>query len=90
MSLRQLEFSRQTECLRAYLDGLAQAAGHSDRRVPNENYTKELMLPIERKRIESMATSLAPRDVMQLHQSLHRATAVSGKEQNGASGTATA
>src|ERR1035441_11048998 len=72
MSLRQLEFSRQAERLQAYLDGLTEAAGHADRRVPMENYTKGLMLPIERKSVEPMAARLAPGNVRQMHQSLHQ------------------
>ena len=63
MSLRQLEFSRQAERLQAYLDGLTEAAGHADRRIPMENYTKGLMLPIERKSVEPMAARLAPGNV---------------------------
>ena len=69
MSLRQLEFSRQAERLQAYLDGLTEAAGHADRRVPMENYTKGLMLPIERKSVEPMAARLDPGNVRQMHQS---------------------
>ena len=75
MSLRQLEFSRQAERLQAYLDGLTEAAGHADRRVPMENYTKGLMLPIERKSVEPMAARLAPGNVRQMHQSLHHVVA---------------
>src|SRR5208283_3774575 len=75
MSLRQQEFSRQTERLQAYLDGLTEAAGHADRRVPMENYTKGLMLPIERKSVEPMAARLAPGNVRQMHQSLHHVVA---------------
>ena len=75
MSLRQLEFSRQAERLRAYLNGLTEAAGHADRRVPIENYTKGLMLPIERKSVEPMAARLAPGNVRRMHQSLHHIVA---------------
>ena len=75
MSLRQLEFSRQAERLQGYLDGLTEAAGHADRRVPMENYTKGLMLPIERKSVEPMAARLAPGNVRQMHQSLHHVVA---------------
>ena len=75
MSLRQLEFSRQAERLQAYLDGLTEAAGHADRRIPMENYTKGLMLPIERKSVEPMAARLAPGNVRQMHQSLHHVVA---------------
>jgi SRSO17 transposase len=75
MSIRQLDFSRQAERLQAYLDGLTEAAGHADRRVPMENYTKGLMLPIERKSVEPMAARLAPGNVGQMHQSLHHIVA---------------
>ncbi len=75
MSRRQLEFSRQAERLQAYLDGLTEAAGHADRRIPMENYTKGLMLPIERKSVEPMAARLAPGNVRQMHQSLHHVVA---------------
>ena len=75
MSRRQQEFSRQAERLQAYLDGLTGAAGHADRRVPIENYTKGLMLPIERKSVEPMAARLAPGNVRQMHQSLHHIVA---------------
>src|ERR1017187_8995836 len=75
MNLRQLDFSRQTGSLQAYLDGLSEAAGHADRRIPMENYTKGLMLPIERKSVEPMAARLAPGNVRQMHQSLHHVVA---------------
>jgi SRSO17 transposase len=72
MSFRQQDLSRQRERLRVYPDGLTDAAGHADRVVPIENYTKGLMLPIERKSVEPMAARLAPGNVRQTHQSLHR------------------
>ena len=75
MSLRQRDFSRQGERLQIYLDGLTEAAGHADRVVPIENYTKGLMLPIERKSVEPMAARLAPGNVRQMHQSLHHIVA---------------
>ena len=40
-----------------------------------ENYTKGLMLPIERKSIEPMAARLDPGNVRQMHQSLHHVVA---------------
>jgi SRSO17 transposase len=52
MSRNQLNSSRQVERLQAYLDGLTQVAGHADHVVPMDNYTKGLMLPIERKSVE--------------------------------------
>jgi len=75
MRPRQLDFSRQGERLQVYLDGLTEAAGHADRVVPIENYTKGLMLPIERKSVEPMAARLAPGNVRQMHQSLHHIVA---------------
>jgi SRSO17 transposase len=75
MSRQRTDFSRQPDRLQAYLDGLTQAAGHADRVVPFENYTKGLMLPIERKSVEPMAARLAPGNVRQMHQSLHHVVA---------------
>jgi len=75
MSRRQQEFSYQAERLQAYLDGLTGAAGHADRIVPIENYTRGLLLPIERKSVEPMAARLAPGNVRQMHQSLHHIVA---------------
>src|SRR5271167_2396756 len=67
--------TNQQERLAAYLDHLTQSAGHADRVVPMANYTKGLLLPIERKSVEPMATRLAPDKVRQMHQSLHHIVA---------------
>ena len=75
MSRQQPRFSRQAERFQVYLDGLARAAGHADRVIPIENYTKGLMLPIERKSVEPMAARLAPGNVSRMHQSLHHIVA---------------
>ena len=75
MSSKKADFSRQPERLQGYLDGLTQVAGHADRVVPLENYTKGLLLPIERKSVEPMAARLAPGNVRQMHQSLHHIVA---------------
>jgi SRSO17 transposase len=75
MSLRQQDLLRQGARLQDYLDGLTEVAGHADRVVPIENYTKGLMLPIERKSVEPMAARLAPGNVRQMHQSLHHIVA---------------
>src|SRR5471030_2857024 len=75
MSIRQLDLSRQGERFQIYLEGVAESAGHADRVVPIENYTKGLMLPIERKSVEPMAARLAPGNVRQMHQSLHHIVA---------------
>jgi len=66
---------RMADRLRSYLDGLTQVAGHADRVLPMENYTKGLLLPIERKSVEPMAARLAPGRVRQMHQSLHHIVA---------------
>jgi len=75
MSSKKANFPRQPERLQGYLDGLTQVAGHADRVVPLENYTKGLLLPIERKSMEPMAARLAPGNVRQMHQSLHHIVA---------------
>jgi SRSO17 transposase len=54
---------RQAERLQLYLDGLTKAAGHADRKIPMENYTKGIMLLIECKSIEPMAARLVPGNV---------------------------
>lgn len=59
----------------AYIDGLANAAGHADRHAPLKNYCKGLLLPGERKSVEPMAARLAPNDVRRMHQSLHHLVA---------------
>jgi SRSO17 transposase len=61
--------------LTAYLDGLAEAAGHADRAVPLKSYCTGLLLPGERKSIEPMAARLAPENVRRMHQSLHHVVA---------------
>src|ERR1035437_2112454 len=75
MSRQELGLSPRAERFQAYLDGLARAAGHADRVVPIEKYTKGLMLPFERKSVEPMAARLAPGNVSRMHQSLHHIVA---------------
>jgi SRSO17 transposase len=65
----------QQKRLAAYLEGLAQAAGHADRVVPLKNYCTGLLLPGERKSVEPMAARLAPDHVRRMHQSLHHVVA---------------
>jgi SRSO17 transposase len=65
----------QQKRLAAYLDGLAQAAGHADRITPLKNYCTGLLLPGERKSVEPMAARLAPDNVRRMHQSLHHLVA---------------
>ena len=59
----------------AYIEGLAKAAGHADRKVPLKNYCTGLLLPGERKSVEPMAARLAPDNVGRMHQSLHHVVA---------------
>ena len=59
----------------AYMQGLANAAGHADRQTPLKNYCMGLLLPGERKSVEPMAARLAPDDVRRMHQSLHHLVA---------------
>jgi SRSO17 transposase len=75
MRASQKESSRQQGRFARYLDQLAQIAGHADRVVPLQSYTKGLLLPIERKSVEPMAARLAPSNVRQMHQSLHHIVA---------------
>lgn len=65
----------QQKRLVAYLDSLAQAAGHADRIVPFKAYRTGLLLPGERKSIEPMAARLDPDHVGRMHQSLHHLVA---------------
>jgi SRSO17 transposase len=59
----------------AYIEGLAEAAGHAGRNVPPKNYCTALLLPGERKSVEPMAARLAPDNVRRMHQSLHHVVA---------------
>jgi len=59
----------------AYMEGLAQTAGHQDRQEPLKNYCKGLLLPGERKSIEPMAARLDPDGTQPMRQSLHHLVA---------------
>jgi len=59
----------------AYIEGLANAAGHEDRHVPLKNYCKGLLLPGERKSIEPIAARLDAEKVQPMRQSLHHLVA---------------
>ncbi len=59
----------------AYIEGLAEAAGHADRHTPLKNYCTGLLLPGERKSVEPMAARLAGDNVRRMHQSLHHLVA---------------
>jgi SRSO17 transposase len=66
---------QQGERFAAYIEGLAEAAGHADRNVPLKNYCTGLLLPGERKSVEPMAARLAADNVRRMHQSLHHVVA---------------
>src|ERR1019366_3885099 len=65
----------QQQRFAAYLDAMAQAAGHRDRTLPLKSYCTGLLLPGERKSVEPMAARLAPENVQRMHQSLHHLVA---------------
>src|SRR6204780_3579929 len=75
MSANFMAPGAQQKRLAAYLDGLAQAAGHADRTEPLKAYCAGLLLPGERKSVEPMAARLAPDNVRRTHQSLHHVVA---------------
>jgi len=56
---------------RDYLERLARALGHEDRREPLRAYLTGLCLPGDRKSIEPMAARIDPRHVRARHQSMH-------------------
>jgi SRSO17 transposase len=59
----------------AYIEGLANTAGHEDRQAPLKNYCKGLLLPGERKSIEPMAARLDAENTQAMRQSLHHLVA---------------
>lgn len=65
--------SQSVECERfeSYLERLAEAVGHADRRWPLEAYITGLLLPGKRKSVEPMAAKIDPRHVSRAHQSMH-------------------
>jgi SRSO17 transposase len=65
----------QEQRFAAYIQGLAEAAGHADRHAPLKNYCRGLLLPGERKSVEPMAARLAGDNVRRMHQSLHHVVA---------------
>lgn len=75
MKQRQTPSTDRSQRFEDYLERLTRAAGHADRIIPMENYTKGLLLPLERKSVEPMAARLAPGNVRQMHQSLHHIVA---------------
>ena len=75
MSTNSVAPGAQQKRFAAYLNRLAQAAGHLDRAVPLKSYCTGLLLPGERKSVEPMAARLCPENVRQTHQSLHHVVA---------------
>jgi SRSO17 transposase len=75
MSAKPVAPGAQQKRFAAYLEGLAQAAGHLDRVAPLKSYCTGLLLPGERKSVEPMAARLCPENVQQTHQSLHHLVA---------------
>ena len=65
----------QEQRFAAYIEGLAEAAGHADRHAPLKNYCTGLLLPGERKSVEPIAARLAADNVGRMHQSLHHVVA---------------
>jgi SRSO17 transposase len=65
----------QEQRFAAYIEGLADAAGHADRHAPLKNYCTGLLLPGERKSVEPMAARLGADNVRRMHQSLHHVVA---------------
>ncbi len=62
---------RSERRFREYLDRLARAVRHEDRREPLRAYLTGLCLPGERKSVEPMAARVDPRRVRARHQSMH-------------------
>ena len=56
---------------RQYVERVADAVGHADRREPLRAYLTGLCLPGDRKSIEPMAARVDPRHVAARHQSMH-------------------
>src|ERR1700739_575675 len=75
MKQRQPPSPARSPRFEEYLGQLTPPAGPAVRMVPRENYTKGLLLPLERKSVEPMAARLAPGNVRRMHQSLHHVVA---------------
>jgi len=58
-----------------YMNYLCEALGHQDRYVGFSDYSRGLMLPIERKSVEPLAAYIDPLHVSAKHQSLHHLVA---------------
>src|SRR5271165_6331676 len=75
MRARREQSASQSERLATYLDRLSQVAGHADRIVPMQNYTKGLFCRSSARASSRWAARLAPAKVRQMHQSLHHIVA---------------
>ena len=60
-----------------YVDHLCEVLGHQDRHAGFADYSRGLMLPIERKSVERLAAHTDPLHVRSQHQSLHHLVAMS-------------
>ena len=60
-----------------YINRLCAALGHHDRHAGFADYSRGLMLPIERKSVEPLAAYTDPLHVSAKHQSLHHLVATS-------------
>ena len=60
-----------------YIKKLCEALGHRDRHAGSADYSRGLMLPIERKSVEPLAAHTDPLHVSAKHQSLHHLVAQS-------------
>ena len=60
-----------------YINKLSQALGHRDRHAGFADYSRGLMLPLERKSVEPLAAHTDPLHVSAKHQSLHHLVAQS-------------
>jgi SRSO17 transposase len=60
-----------------YINRLCEALGHRDRHSGFTDYSRGLMLPIERKSVEPLAAHTDPLHVSAKHQSLHHVVAQS-------------
>ncbi len=72
----------------AYIDLLAKAVGHADRREPMRAYCQGLVLPGDRKSVEPMAARVDPCHLSSRHQSMHHFVADSGWSDEGVLGVA--
>lgn len=69
---KRLPQARGNNVFAAYIEGLAEAAGHADRHVPLKNYCMGLLLPGERKSVEPMAARVAGHNVRRMHRPFGR------------------